>query len=183
MEVVQTNLSTEELHRIVSFIGYGNPYQSVWLIGFEEGLGNMTEGDTWWNLKARGQFSPIMDLQEAHLTLRQKGKPIDISKEPPTTQVWRWAAKIMRAKEGYADWSEKREVIEYVKNCLGRTSGRTFLTELSPIPNRRNSDKKWESWFRDNVKDLDDKVLQRQSALKSLLASAEPELGRVHTMA
>src|ERR1700679_419842 len=100
MEALNPIPSTEELDRIVGFLGYGNPHQSVWFIGFEEGLGDMTDQDTWWNLKARGQFKPLMDLYEAHLSMRQRGQPIDISREPPTTQVWRFAAKIMRAREG-----------------------------------------------------------------------------------
>ncbi len=174
MKTNQNYLTPPELASVIGFLGYGNPSRSVWFIGFEEGLGNMTSADALWNLKTRGQFKPIMDLYEAHLNMRQNGQVIDVSKKPPTTQVWRWMAKLMIARGGL-DWSDKQEAVQYVRTSLGRSSGETFLTELSPIPTRSQSDLSWAKWFKDHVDDVQTKIGRRQTMLKSLLSASSPQ--------
>src|ERR1035441_6357369 len=99
-----SQMSAEELAKVINFLGYGTLSDSVWFIGIEEGLGEMDTGDAKTNLKARGSFEETMDLQEAHRRLQRNGNPIDIKTKPPSTQVWRWIAKIMRACEGNSDW-------------------------------------------------------------------------------
>jgi hypothetical protein len=84
----QPYLSTEEIGRIVNFLGYGRPSAKVWFMGIEEGLGNMNSQDISENLKARASFESTMDLREAHMRLREQGRPIDIENQPPSTQVW-----------------------------------------------------------------------------------------------
>ena len=37
---IQLELSTSEVHSITGFLGYGNPSDSVWFMGIEEGLGD-----------------------------------------------------------------------------------------------------------------------------------------------
>lgn len=135
-------MSAEELAKVINFLGYGSLSDSVWFIGIEEGLGEMGTGDANMNLKARGSFEETMDLYEAHRRLQRNENPIDIETKPPSTQVWRWIAKIMRARKGNSDWGDRNHAKEYVQYSLGRRGGGTFLTELSPIPARRSKDKK-----------------------------------------
>ena len=170
-------LSPEQVSRIVGFIGYGNTCAPVWFIGLEEGLGNMDSDDTDRNLIARGRFDETTDLYKAHLQLRAGGHPIDVEKNPPTTQVWRWMAKIMRARRGESDWSEKKSAKNYVRLNLGRSEGGTFLTELSPIPAHNTvGGKKWHGWFMHLDPELISHLSQRQERLGQMLRQSSPHL-------
>jgi hypothetical protein len=82
----QPDLSPEEIGRIVNFLGYGSPSAPVWFMGIEEGLGNMNSQDISQNLKARATFESTMDLREAHIRLRERGRPIDIGPFAGTEQ-------------------------------------------------------------------------------------------------
>jgi hypothetical protein len=62
----ELDLTVEQINRIVGFLCYGNPAAPVWLVGIEEGLGNMNSADTLKNLTARGRFKSTMDLRDAH---------------------------------------------------------------------------------------------------------------------
>jgi hypothetical protein len=68
------NLDLTAIERILNFQSYGNP-AGGWFVGKEEGLSEMDQEDQDANLIARGRFAPIMDLQAAHLTLRERGQP------------------------------------------------------------------------------------------------------------
>jgi hypothetical protein len=144
----ELRLSVDQVRRIVSFLGYGNPSGSVWFIGFEEGLGGMTFQDTIDNVKARSQFQETMDLYEAHRTLKKGGRLMDIQREQPETHVWKWMAKILRARSGHKDWDAMPAANEYVRTRLGRRAGEAFMTELSPVPSAKVSDKKWMRLFK-----------------------------------
>jgi hypothetical protein len=181
----QPDLSTEELGRIVNFLGYGRPSAPVWFMGIEEGLGNMNSQDISQNLKARASFESTMDLREAHIRLRERGRPIDIENHPPSTQVWQWMAKIMLARQGYEDWrnlispnkdiqSRARGHIQscakkYIQYQLGRSTNNTFLTELSPIPAAKTTDQSFMSWFKENDTELEVKIKRRRDELNRIL--------------
>jgi hypothetical protein len=163
------DLSPQEATKIATFLGYGNPGAPVWFIGFEEGLGKMSDDEAVRNLKARGNFSSVMDLREAHLQLLENGKHIDIAIDPPSTQVWRFMAKIMLARDGRKDWHTSRAAKEYVKKMLGRSGGDTFLTELSPIPKGKNSDTRWMAEFEQCDANLGREIESRREQLRKLL--------------
>ena len=169
------NLSEEEIRAIVSFLGYGRPSAPVWFIGLEEGLGHMDSDDAIRNLKARGKFGRVMDLYDAHLDLEEKGRPINIENKPPSTQVWRWMAKIMLAVEGL-DWRDRNLAKDYVRFRLGRADGDTFMTELSPIPAGNAKDEVWRTLFKDLDPGLDSKINERRCELKKLLKENAPPL-------
>jgi hypothetical protein len=114
-------LSSDEIERIVGFLGYGRTVDSVWFIGIEEGLGNMEEDDALKNLRARAKFDSVMDMYHAHLQLREKGDLIDFKRKIPSTQVWKFMAKIVRTSEGYEDWADKKPANEYIRTRLGRS--------------------------------------------------------------
>ncbi len=142
------DLTPQEAKKIASFLGYGSPEAPVWFVGYEEGLGNMSDDEAMKNLKVRGGFDSVMDLREAHLQLLEEGRHIDIEINPPSTLVWRFMAKIALARNGCADWQKSNTAKDYVKGKLGRRKlghggDDTFLTELSPIPTGRNSDTRW----------------------------------------
>lgn len=181
----QPELSTEEIGRIVNFLGYGRPSAPVWFMGIEEGLGNMNSQDISANLKARASFESTMDLREAHIRLRERGRPIDIEKQPPSTQVWQWMAKIMLARQRIEDWSDlistkediRSHARKHIQSCakkyiqyqLGRYNDNTFLTELSPIPAAKTTDQSFMSWFKENDTELEVKITRRRDELNRML--------------
>lgn len=164
-------LSMEEINRIVSFLGYGNPAAPVWFVGIEEGLGEMKPADTFENLKARGSFKITMDLRDAHLLLKESGQPIEIQSKRHFTPVWEYMSKIMLARKGKSEseWQALEAVREYVRYNLGRAGGDTFLTELSPIPKKRANDKTWMALFEARDPALGTKIKARRQALKELI--------------
>jgi hypothetical protein len=163
------DLSPQEATRIATFLGYGNPAAPVWFIGFEEGLGKMSDDEAMKNLKVRGGFDSVMDLREAHMQLLEEGKPIDIEIDPPSTQVWRFMAKIMLARAGCKDWHTSKAAKEYVKTKLGRKGGDTFLTELSPIPKGKSSDTRWMAELVKCYPNLEAEMGDRREELKKQL--------------
>lgn len=73
--------SRRDLSGIGNFLGYGNPRAKLWFVGGEEGFGGrMTEAERIDSLHARASWVPVRDMYEAHLELREDGKPIDISR-------------------------------------------------------------------------------------------------------
>jgi hypothetical protein len=176
--VAELDLSPEKITRIVGFLGYGRLSAPVWFIGIEEGLGEMTTLDASRNLKARANFEKTMDLHEAHKMLHKKGCPIDIENKPPSTQVWRFMAKIMLAYNGDDEWRNPKSgrVREYIQFQLGRYNGETFLTELSPIPAHGAADRQWMALFREQDPDLNSKMAQRTKDLQGALKKHCPSL-------
>lgn len=173
---IDLDVSTDEIERIIGFLGYGRSADSVWFIGIEEGLGNMDSDDAVNNLKARATFDNVMDLYRAHLQLRERGAPIDFERKIPSTQVWKLMAKIMLAREGHENWADKGEANEYIRIRLGRFGGDTFMTELSPIPAGHGADKRWIQMFEKKDPDLADKLRKRKQKLKQLLKDSTPRL-------
>jgi hypothetical protein len=169
-------LSDEAVKRIVGFLGYGNVSARVWFIGHEEGLGRASHDEAIINLVARGHFQPIMDLVRAHHFLRENGQSIEIETKKSFTQVWTWMAKLMRARAGEADWRDKEGAKAYVRQRLGRRTGETFLTELSPIPRRTQKDNSWMDWFQTRKRDLNPLLEKRQKALRVLFYRHAPSL-------
>jgi hypothetical protein len=167
---IHLELSKGQVENIVGLLGYGNPAESVWFVGIEEGLGKANSGDAKKNLEARGSFNEIMDLRDAHhQKLREDGQLIDFDAKPPFTPVWQWIAKIMCASSGN-DWRE------YVKSSLGRNHGDTFLTELSPIPSAKAADKAWIRAFQALDGELTEKLDRRRRTLLHLLEERRPRL-------
>lgn len=169
-------LSIEAMDAIISFAGYGNQSAPVWFIGFEEGLGKMDSEDTAKNLIARGAFEKTMDLNDAHLRLSEGGKLIEIERQATFNPVWVWMAKIMLARKGHSGWRNTERAKEYIRSQLGRSTGETFLTELSPIPSPNAKDQAWMRWFRERDLQLDTKMKQRQEALRRVLEVKPPPL-------
>lgn len=162
--------------RILSFLGYGNP-AGLWFVGKEEGLGQMDDDDQRANLSARRRFDPVMDLQAAHLALRERGQACDLTKWLPRTQVWRWAAKISRAVSGASDWRNPERARDYIRHSLGRTNGHTFITNLSPIPEKGGSSgRPWRRQFEEALPSgmLDTLLVKRHQALKDLILAYKP---------
>jgi len=174
---IRFDLPMKEVDSIVGFLGYGNPTESVWFIGIEEGLGDANSADALKNLKARGTFDAVMDLHDAHhKRLRENGTPIDFDAKPPSTPVWQWIAKIMRAYEGYDNWRDVNPANEYIRCCLGRRDGTTFLTELSPIPSNSTANRAWMEAFNKLDSELGEKLARRRDRLLELLNHSCPRM-------
>jgi hypothetical protein len=175
-------LTQEEISGITGFLGYGNPKNSVWFIGLEEGWGKCSECEARENLKPRSRFEPVMDLFEAHLTLKEDHAAIDIEAKKSFTPVWVYKAKLMLGIAGIKDWSDNksnRKVIlkdakNYIRFKLGRRDGDTFLTELSPIPTKRTADLNWMDAFCRADSRLIEKTESRTKKLMRLLEESKP---------
>jgi hypothetical protein len=167
-------ITASQIDKIVGFLGYGSPAGSVWFIGKEEGLGNMDEGDSLRNLTERAKFESVMDLYQAHKNLLEEGARTDFDQKIPKTQVWKFMAKIMRAREGCVDWAETSKANEYIRTRLGRSDGQTFLTELSPIPASNGGDTRWIEMFAKRDSQLFAKIEKRKDRLKRLLKESSP---------
>jgi hypothetical protein len=102
--------------------------------------------------------------------------PIDIEKKPPSTQVWRWMAKVTRARNGCKDWADPQLAKKYVQFRLGRSEGETFLTELSPIPAKKATDKTWMATLKELDSNLDIYIEERRDALKRILKKNTPSM-------
>ena len=176
MTDVKLDLSIEEILGIVNFLGYGRPSAAVWFIGFEEGLGKMTPQDMIGNLKARAGFESTMDLHDAHMRLQEEGEYIDIENKPPKTPVWQWMAKIMLAYNGNNEWKNLGSAKNYVRKCLGRYKGETFLAELCPIPKGKAADKTWMTLFKERDPEIDSKIKRRKEKLRRILKENAPAL-------
>ena len=71
-------------------------------------------------------FDPVEDLYSACAKLG-----FDITGHVPT---WRVMSKLIMAMRGTPGWQETSSAREYQATKLGRADGKTFLTELMPLP-------------------------------------------------
>lgn len=170
---INPDLTSQQKERIVGFLGYGRLDAPIWFVGIEEGLGLENDEEAINNLRARAKFEPVMDLREAHEQLREDGRTIDIAHKKSFTAVWIWMAKIVLAHRGQI-W-DLESAKNYVRTKLGRRDGETFLTELSPIPSSRTSDKKWRNYFQQDgsIKSM---LEDRRRKLITLLDENPPQL-------
>lgn len=133
-------LDQRQARAIARHVGYGKPTARLWFVGTEEGLGGAaSDEENTENLLARSKWSPVMDMFEAHQSLRERGEFIDISQpRAGHVGVWQWMSKIARAFEGHDDFSDTSKANDFIrrKGGLGRKDGNSFLTELSPFPSR-----------------------------------------------
>ena len=181
-------LSDQVKEGLLSFVGYGRPSAPIWFVGAEEGLGGaMTEDDERANQLARGKWQEFMDLCEAHKTLKEDGKEIDIRKKRKgSSTVWLWMSRIARAYERHGDWEDKELAREFMQTRLGRLNGKTFdnagreqlqtfLTELSPVPEKKTGEPRWFGELRTGS--LSQKLLaEREARIKGLLRSEKPKV-------
>lgn len=172
------DLSAEEARRILQFLGYGRLPAPIWFIGLEEGLSEQNNVDRAHNLKARGAWDEVMDLERACLTLHEGGVPMRVSVRPPRTPTWRYMAKISGALTGKPEWSDPRAAEEYVRRRLGRADpgiGETFLTELSPIPSKNiAASREWLGFFKRTAPDCDRLIWQRLMKLRAIIEQNRP---------
>lgn len=134
-------ISNDELKKLESFIGYGNPGAEVIFFGLEEA------GGGWENLQARlnadtYEFVDCRDFHINHLKIfkfhRNKDNqsvevgPIDFQ------SVWRYMSYLMLRLEGKSRdellQGRREDMREYQRNHLGSEKGNTLLTEIYPIP-------------------------------------------------
>lgn len=175
------DLTDSHLESIVGFLGYGRPSATVWFVGIEEGLAGQTPSDSQKNLIERGSFEQVMDLYEAHMRLvatnkiTAKSDSIDFAKMESFTSVWLWMARIVRAMKGAEDWSDIEKAKEYIRCKLGRQFGDTFLTELSPMPRSRLTDKH-HIFFQERMEKIVELKKLRELTLRNLYVKSKPRI-------
>jgi hypothetical protein len=176
--VEAADFSSAEARRILQFIGYGRLAAPIWFVGLEEGLSSLEPADLAHNLKARGKWDEVMDLERAHLLLHHNGEPMQIAIKPPRTQTWTWMAKIAEALASSPDWDDRGAAGRYVRRRLGRSDpaiGETLLTELSPIPSKRVAEnQKWRDFFRRIDPECDRIIINRLVKLRALIDQHRP---------
>ena len=183
-------LDEKAIDKILRFRGYGYLAAPIWFIGFEEGLGRMDQRHACQNLIARGNWDAVMDLAVAHAKLHDADGQILLECRHKFTQVWTWMAKIVQAAQapplvngaGGAEpppWNDIQLAKAYVRDRLGRKNqkiGGTFLTELSPIPTRRNRDRQWRCAFLARRPNLHQLIANRGQKLTELTEKYKPKL-------
>lgn len=128
-------ISLEEFQNILNFIGYGNLEAPLWFIGVEEGTEKKPRTLCWsleWELQVRTSWSPVMDMYDAHTTLRNS---YWVTLDFP----WAWVliAQLTRGILHHApDWSSFDKAYGYIYNHLGRATSDTLLGEALPLPFR-----------------------------------------------
>ena len=173
-------LTAKQLGGLLGFAGYGCPKAPIWFIGLEKGIAGQTLTDFDKNVPTRCEFRSIMDLREAHLKLVSNGFPMDLENLKSFLKlpaVWKWMARIVGVRNGAFDPRDKDAVHEYVRRRLGRASGETFLTELSPLPQRGLNDAKtWARYVDPACPDVAILKQQRADKIKSFFALYKPRL-------
>jgi len=113
-------LSKKQLEKVFKFEGFGNKAGDYWFLGIEEGGGSLEQ------LRLRARiFDPVEDLHSAEKIGYAMNRYV------PT---WRIMSRLVMAIQGNTDWRDNAKAQEYQTTKLGRTDGKTFLTELMPLP-------------------------------------------------
>ena len=112
------------LRRLTRFLGYGQPYKSIWFIGMEEAAISNSR------VSLASALPAIADLKSSHVRrLHISHHHIGKRKIQPS---WRVICRLMlRLKHRSAT---REQVRRYQAVHLGRLRGETFLTDLLPLP-------------------------------------------------
>jgi hypothetical protein len=117
------SLTDDQLDHLLNFVGYGTLDADVWFFGMEEAGGGEA------NIRTRLRFQTVEDCAEAHAMLGVRklhwGRRV-------IQRTWRGMCHIMLRLEGREPTREN--IRDYQADHLGRSHGRTLLTELMPIP-------------------------------------------------
>ncbi len=115
------HLTPSEIDQLLNFQGYGNPQGPIWFIGFEE-YGHAK------SIPVRLQFQSIEDTEHARVCAGKKEHTLGEAESP----TWDKACEIVLRLMDH-DHSPKA-IRDYKANHLGRTSDKTFLTDVFPLP-------------------------------------------------
>ena len=127
---MEDRLDSEDLNRLLTFQGYGNPGGEFWFVGMEEqGEGTALE------LRWRLTFGVIEDLKAAQ-ERRENFRAGDRFNPERLIPTWATMCKIVLRLKGAADWTNRDEIRRYQVARLGQLNGETFLTEVLPLPAR-----------------------------------------------
>lgn len=119
-----------QLNRLKKFIGYGNLDAPVWFVGMEEKGSEKT-------FAARLKFKKTVDLAYAHRKTHVSEHHTDMQK---IQRTWRGMCVVMLVCDGKKPTREN--IRKYQSEKLGRSKGKTLLTELFPIPKKKVTE--WE---------------------------------------
>ena len=136
------------LHRIETFIGYGNLDSDFWFIGYEEGCSKDNQ-DVQFRLRVPG----LQDIFKAHKELKEKRFDKNALKwfeEGKYQTTWGALIKILLIAKGYFEQeiatetlsysSLLKEVKHYQSNLWGRFDKETLVAELLPLPSISSSE-------------------------------------------
>lgn len=116
-------LSQKQLDHLLKFVGYGSLNADVWFLGMEEAGGGEA------NIRTRLKLRTVEDCAEAHrmlgVTKLHWGKRV-------IQRTWRGMCYIMLRLDHREP--TRSNIRQYQAECLGRSHGKTLLTELMPIP-------------------------------------------------
>ncbi len=134
------HLTTQQIHRLLKFKGYGNPAGRFWFIGMEEGGGSLNE-----LLLRADHFDEVEDLDCAQRLIDP-----EVDRCKLVTSTWTTMCHILGKLSGEPAWSDTSHggfVRTYQSTRLGRCNGETFLTEVLPLPKKNTKDWPYESLF------------------------------------
>lgn len=128
-----TQTAESQAQRLFNFIGYGQLDAPVWFLGMEERGSSKTIG-------ARLKFKQVEDLRDAHIKMgiieHHRGKKI-------IQPTWRGMCYVMLVYDGKKPTTER--IRKYQVNKLGRSNGKTLLTELLPMPKKKVTEWRYET--------------------------------------
>jgi hypothetical protein len=152
-------LSTSQIRKLTSFIGYGPKKPKVVFLGIEEGLGGREEL-TDREVAVRARFEPTEDLCAAC-------KKLGVDWQCSRVVVWNTAARFALALAGLDPDAVNARWREYRYDRLGRNHGEAFLMECFPVP-RRGLSHRLPGYSRKSV------WCDRRKLLRQFLRSAKP---------
>jgi len=127
-------LPEDTFTRLCDFMGYGNLEAPVWFIGPEERLLEDTEKGIVQHLETRRSFERVECLRSVHI---HKLKELTFHRpEPKPQKTWKPMCWIMLWLANRDPKRSTSDALDYQRCHLGVTGGKTFLTELLPLPKK-----------------------------------------------
>ena len=121
-----SQLTAEQIEKLLAFRGYGNPSGRFWFIGMEEGGSSDIE-----SLRIRADnFDSLADLAESHSNFPGH----DMKRL--STSTWSLMSSIVGRINHEVDWWETEFRRKYQSTKLGQRDGETYLTEMLPLPKK-----------------------------------------------
>ncbi|MEH2139580.1 hypothetical protein [Nostoc sp.] len=117
--------------RVDTFYGYGDYQGNYWFVGMEEAGGDFNDINNRINIWSNRGKQEIEDIAEYHKDIGWGGSFLSGAKLD--VPVWRAIIRIVLSAKGKENF-DKKDILAYQINELGRKYKETCLLELLPLP-------------------------------------------------
>jgi len=169
--MAEPRLTDQQIRRLLKFKGYGNPAGRYWFIGMEEG------GDHPWE-EMVGRADTWREVEDLAHAPRPWAPEFRSTLHMCHTSTWWMMCQIvgrLSSEPAWCDTSHGGFVRGYQSKCLGRRCGKTFLTEILPLPKKNISDWPFESLYATRDEYEEAVLSERLRELRNLFDRYEPE--------